>query len=145
MRRNVFQSGEQPVQLPAPLTALRGLGEVFIGYGLWLRLNGAFLKAKGVFSTISHVQEAVLILSLFIQRPHCCAETQDKRVNTHLSTVVILCSALSPAVSKVVHNRKLSETNYGSIYNFKLLNHPEKRHINAGRNSKMYLYYWANI
>lgn len=99
MRRDVFQAGEQPVQLPAPFTALRGLGEVFIGHGLWLRPNGALLKAKGVFSTISHVQEAVLILRLFVQRPHCCTPTQDKRVNPHLSSY--LCSALSPAVSKV--------------------------------------------
>lgn len=59
------------------------------------RSLGAFLKAKGVFPTVSHVQEAVLILGIFIQRPHCCAETQDKRV------VVILWSALSPVVSKL--------------------------------------------
>lgn len=44
----------------------------------------AFLKTKGVFSAISHVQEAVLILLLFVQLPHRDAETRDKTVDTQL-------------------------------------------------------------
>lgn len=55
--------------------APRGLSGFVSGCGRYD--CGVFLKAKGVFSAISHVQEAVLILLLFVQLPHRDAETRD--------------------------------------------------------------------
>lgn len=41
---------------------------------------GVLLKAKGVFSAVSHVQEAVLVLLLLVQLPH-----RDAGLGQHLA------------------------------------------------------------